>query len=168
MINPQIFTFLVTLVNVVILFLVLRAILFKPLTKFMNARTQRVKDQLAHAETERLAARQLQQQAEEKWSKADAEAARIVAEARKTAEQLAAGVIADAKRDAEKYLSDARKQIETEQKAARAVFRAEAAALVIAAAGKLLKRECRAEDSAQFAAMLISQLADSASSGKQD
>ena len=59
MIVPSLTTFLVTIVNITVLFLVLRAFLFKPVTKFMEDRTKKVQDSLDQAEKERAQAKGL-------------------------------------------------------------------------------------------------------------
>ena len=55
-------------------------------------------------------------------------------------------------------LAGARKQIEVEQRAALAEFRKEAAVLGTAASSRLLGRDIRAEDTRQYAGMLLNEI----------
>ncbi|MDR0878083.1 MAG: F0F1 ATP synthase subunit B [Treponema sp.] len=158
MITPSITTFLITIINVGVLFFVLRAILFKPVTKFMEDRTKKIGDTIAQAEKDKNQAKLLLQQYEDQLKKADGESENIIRAARETAQQQASLIIADGKEAAEKLLANARTQIESEHKAAMARFRAEAAGLVIAASGQLLLREIGKDDNRRYAEQLLAEL----------
>ncbi|MDR0382971.1 MAG: ATP synthase F0 subunit B [Spirochaetaceae bacterium] len=134
-------SFFFTLVNIVILFVALRAILFKPVTKFMDERTAKIQGEIDGAAKERDEAKSLRQKYEEKMAAAVAEAAKIRQEAGEQAEKQAEKIIADGKVQAESILANARKQIQSEREAALLAFKAEAAALVVNAAGRLLRRD---------------------------
>lgn len=151
-------TFFFTLVNIGILFFILRAILFKPVTKFMEERSKKIQDDLEQAEKDRNQAKSLAAQYEERLRKAEAEADALIRHAREAAEREAAGIINAGKAEADRIAAAGRFQIETERKAALAQFRAEAAALVIAASSRLLRREVSGEDARRQAALLLTEL----------
>jgi F-type H+-transporting ATPase subunit b len=151
-------SFLFTLVNIVVLFIVLRAILFKPVTKFMESRTAKIKAEIENAAKERAEAKSLRLMYEEKVKNAGTEAVRLAKETREAAEKQAAGIISDAKIQAEGIIDGARKQILAERQAAFAAFRAEAAALVVAAAGRLLRRDFSGEDARAHAELVLREL----------
>jgi F-type H+-transporting ATPase subunit b len=151
-------TFVITLINIVILFFILRAILFKPVTKFMEARTEKVRSSLEEAEKDRAQAKELLEQYGEKLRQAQDEGTAILRRAEERARLEAERIITEGKAGADKLLADARKQLEAEQRAAMAAFKAEAAALVVAAAGRLLQREFGGEDRRQYAGLLLKEL----------
>jgi F-type H+-transporting ATPase subunit b len=157
---PSLATFLVTLINITVLFLVLRAFLFKPVTKFMEDRTRKVQASLDQAERERNQAKGLLQQYEDQLKKVDEEAAAILLSARETARLESERIIAEGKTAAEAFLEKGRRQLEAERRAAVTVFQADAAALVIGASGRLLRRELNSEDSRRQAELLIQELAN--------
>jgi F-type H+-transporting ATPase subunit b len=66
--------------------------------------------------------------------------------------------VSDGKAEASALLITAHRQIEAEQKAAMALFKAEAAALVISASSRLLQRDLNGEDSRRFASLLLQEL----------
>jgi F-type H+-transporting ATPase subunit b len=140
-------SFFFTLVNIAILFVALRAILFKPVTKFMEERTAKIQGDIDGAAKEREDAKSMRQKYEEKMKAAEAEAAKIRQQAGEQAEKQAERIVADGKVQAESIITAARKQIQSEREAALLAFRAEAASLVVTAAGRLLRR-----DSAEIAA----------------
>lgn len=151
-------SFFFTLINIAVLFIVLRAILFKPVTKFMEGRTAKIQAEIENAAKEKDEAKTLRQMYEEKIKNAGTEAARLANEAREAAEKQGALIISDAKVQAEGMVEGARKQILAERQAAFAAFRAEAAALVVAAAGRLLRRDFSGEDARAHAELVLREL----------
>ncbi|MDR3122587.1 MAG: F0F1 ATP synthase subunit B [Treponema sp.] len=162
MIVPSLATFLVTIVNITILFFVLRAFLFKPVAKFMEDRTNKVRASLDQAEQERVQAKGLLQQYEDQLRRIDEEATELLRAARESARAEADRIIAEGKAQAARLLEKGRKQLEAEQRSAVAVFRANAAALALNAAGKLIRRELNSDDNRFQAELLLKELADGA------
>ncbi|MDR1024872.1 MAG: F0F1 ATP synthase subunit B [Treponema sp.] len=158
MLIPSIATFLVTLINIAILFVILRALLFKPVTKFMADRSRKIEESLAGAESEKVQARQLLEQYQTQLKSADEEAEAILKSARENAGQEAERIVAEGKARAENLIAAARTRIDSEQQAALALFKTEAAALVLAAAGRLLMRDLSQEDDRRLAASLLKEL----------
>jgi F-type H+-transporting ATPase subunit b len=154
-------TFIITIINIAFLCFILRLILFKPVTKFMNERTKRVQDSIEQSEKDKIQARTLLAQYQAQLKAADTEAEAIIHTAKEQAQQEAEKIIAESRVSVEEVLAKARKQIEMEQYAALAVFRKEAAALVVAATERLMGREIKAEDNKQYADMLLQELSSS-------
>ena len=151
-------TFGITIINLIILFLILRAILFKPMTKFMAERAKKIKDTIDSAEKDREQARELLSNQEEKLKNVKIEADEILRAARESAAKEAALIIKNGKEEAANLAAQMQKQIETERLAALARFNVEAAILVMAASSKLAAREISGEDSRRYAEMLLEQL----------
>ncbi|MCL2129099.1 MAG: ATP synthase F0 subunit B [Treponema sp.] len=158
-------TFLITIINLTVLFFILRAILFKPVTKFMAERAKRIQDSIDQAEKDRAEAKELLAEYESKLKGAEAEAEEIIKTAREKSGRLAEQIAADGKREAENIILSARKQIEAELEAAAAKFTLEAAALVMAASAKLAARDFGGEDNKRYVKMLLDEL--SAQKGKR-
>ena len=151
-------TFVITIINITILFFVLKAILFKPVTKFMAERTKRVQDSIDQAQKDKEAAKELLAEYECKLKKAEAEAQEILRTARENAERQAQLIIADGKRDAQEAANAALRQIETERQTALAKFKLEAAALIIAISSKLAARDFSGDDNRRYVNMLLDEL----------
>ena len=152
-------TFGITIINIIILTIILRAVLFKPVTKIMADRAQRVKDSIDQAEKDKADSRGLLEQYQNKLKNADAEADKIVKTARESAEQEARQIVTEGKAAADAMAEAARRQIESERQAAFARFKVEAAALVMAATAKLVQREISGDDKNRYVAMLLDELA---------
>jgi F-type H+-transporting ATPase subunit b len=157
-------TFIITILNILILFFILRKIFFKPVTKFIEGRAQKIQDSLDQAQKERNLAKGLLQQYEDQLKKVEDEAAEIIRAAKESAKSEADRIIAEGKALAEQSLDRGRKQLEADRRAAMTVFKAEAAALVISASNRLIRRELNSEDSRLQAALLLKELAETASS----
>jgi F-type H+-transporting ATPase subunit b len=151
-------TFVITIINIAVLFFILKAILFKPVTKFISERTKRVEDSIEQSERDKAQARALLEKYEAQMKKAEADADAIIQDAKEHALREAEKIIAEGRITAEKTLVSTRKELEFENKAAIARFRQEAAAIVVAAAGRLLEREIKSQDCLQYADMLLSEI----------
>jgi F-type H+-transporting ATPase subunit b len=158
MITPSLFTFLITLINVGILFLVLRKILFKPVTKFMDDRTAKIQSALEDSQRDKKQAEDLVKQHEEQLSRIEQEAQTIIAKARESARQQSDQIVAAGKKEAAALVAAAQQQIESDRYAALVVFRAEAAALVVQAASRLVQRELSTEDNRRLAGLLMQEV----------
>ena len=152
-------TFFITIINIAVLFLVLRKILFKPVTKFMADRTKRISDAIEQAEKDKALAKTLLEQYETRLENSRLEADAIIKAATEKARREADLIIKEGKAAAEKAMNDARIQMEAERHTAFALFIKDAAVLVTAACGRLLGRELKDEDNRQFARMLIKEAA---------
>ena len=151
-------TFIITIINIVILFFILKAILFKPVTKFMAERSAKIQASIDRAEDDKAAAKSLLEHYEEKLKNAESDAEALIKTAHEQAEAEAARIIAEGRQAAEALVAGAQKQIETEQQAAFTKFKLEAAALVISAAARLSARDFNNEDSRRYASMLLEEL----------
>lgn len=152
-------TLIITVINIAILFLILRKVLFKPVTKFMEDRAKRVQDSIDQAQSEREQARKLLEEYEARLKKAADEAEQILKSSRRDAVRQAERIIAEGKEQAADIIAAAQKQIEAEHQAALTKFKLEAAALVMAATSKFAARELSGEDNYRYVNMLLDELA---------
>lgn len=152
-------TFVITIINIMILFFILKAVLFKPVTKFMEDRAKRIQDSIDQAQNEKEQARKLLEEYEAKLKKATDEAEQILKSSREDAVRQTERIIAEGKEQAANIIAAAQKQIETEHQTALTKFKLEAAALVIAATSKLAAREFSGEDNYRYVNILLDELA---------
>lgn len=124
--------------NVIILFILLRIFLFKPVNKIMNERTQTIKNDLDSAEKAKKEAEELRQQYSDSISEAREEANRIIMKAHDDAEAEKAAIIRRSQEEADEMISDANKSIENERKRVLQQAQTEIADLAIEAASKII------------------------------
>jgi F-type H+-transporting ATPase subunit b len=151
-------TFVITIINITVLFFILLAILFKPVTKFMAERARQVQAVIDQAEKDRADSQKLLAEYKDKLKNAESQADEIIKTARKNAEKESRQIIDEGKARAEALTAAARRQLESERQAAFARFKVEAAALVMAACSRLVQREISGEDNRRYAALLLDEL----------
>jgi F-type H+-transporting ATPase subunit b len=167
LISPNIATFAVTILNITILYFLLRAILFKPVSKFMEARANKIQDAIDYAEKDKSQAKQLLVQYEERLKSADTKADEIIKIAHINAVHEAERIILDGKKTADIMLANARKQIENEHEAALVQFKTEAVMLILSASSKLIARDLQSSDKEYFVNMMLEELAKKRFAGKE-
>lgn len=123
----------------IILYVVLRKILFKPVTEFMEKRTRSIQASLDHAAAEKADALALKQAYEDQLKTAEAHGEQIVHEAVQKATREYDQIIDDARREAEAILENARIRAEREQEQTLRDIKSQVAGLALAAASKVLE-----------------------------
>lgn len=150
-------TFFITIANFLVLFLVLKKLLFKPVTKFMEARAKKIRDSLAEAAILRSDAEEKAARYEGLMSNADAEAERIVKEGEERAKGEAKTLLEKAQAEAVDARRRGEEAAEREREKALQALAGDIAAFASEVAGKLVGREAKAED-ARAAEHLIREL----------
>ena len=113
---------LIHIINILVLFVLLRTILFKPVNKFLSERTARIENQLKDAETKQAEALELK------------------------ASQEASAIVKDARNQAEELIAEAHEKIAADKVQAVAEARTEVALLATEIAARILKREVSVAD----------------------
>jgi F-type H+-transporting ATPase subunit b len=151
-------TFFITIINILVLFFILKKILFKPVSKFIGDRTKKIADEIDRIEKDKREVKQLLEQYQKQLADAESAAEEIIRVSRVHGEEEAEKIRAEARIQAERIIADARAKTGADRAAAMALFKAEAAALVTAAAGRLLKRELAGAEQLRYAAEALNGL----------
>jgi F-type H+-transporting ATPase subunit b len=129
-----------TLVIFVVLFFILSRFAFKPLTKAVAEREQRLAEAIAAAKKDRDDAARLLAEQQKALEATRADAQRVIAEGRLTAEKLRNEMLEQTKHQQQELLERARVEIDNERKRAIADLRREAVDLALAGASKVVER----------------------------
>lgn len=142
---------LLHLINTLILFIAIRFLVYKPVRKFMNARTERVTGEMEAAQQGRALAEETLAQAQAERKNAEIAAAQITSEGAVHAQQTADEITAAAKVEAGNII--ARAQAEAEQIKAQSQEEVQAQALMMAVqiAEKMIGRELAEKDNETLA-----------------
>lgn len=135
-----------TLCNTLILFLVLRHFLFKPVTNIIAQRQKEVEDTYQKADDAKERADKLESDYTVLMSNAKTESAEMMKAATKKAQSRADAMLADAKTEASGVMQRANEEIAREQQRAKAQMRGEIADLAVMVAEKVVARDLSAED----------------------
>ncbi len=134
-----------TILNIIILFLLLRKFLFKPVTEHMEKRAKAIEDSIKHAENVNREADELKSKYVQAVEGARSEADGILLEARKKATAEHDAAVDQAKLDAAQVLADATRSIESEKARAVAEAQGEIAGLAVSTARKILAESAGAD-----------------------
>jgi F-type H+-transporting ATPase subunit b len=133
-------------VNFIILLVLLTKLLYKPLMKKMDERTQAIQKSLDEAQAARAAAQKERDDFAAKIQAAHGEAQAIRAEALKEAGEEQRRLVDAAKAEAARLVADARQELEQDVRRARQELRQEVADLAIAVSEQLIKKSLNDSD----------------------
>ena len=137
---------LIHIINIVVLFVLLRVLLYKPVRKFMDARAARIQKEMEDAEEAKKQAQALQEEIAAQRSAAEKQAADIVAEGERQAAEQAGKLLADARGEAAKIIDFAHKKADFERNKAIGEAQKDIADAAVDMAGKIIGREISAKD----------------------
>ena len=148
-------TIIFTIINLLVLYFILRKLLFGRVNAVLEQRAALVKEELSSAEQKNQQAQALQAEYEGKLTDARQEAAKIVADAQNRAQRAYESKLADAAADAKRVRAEAEAQISSEREAMLRGARNEVASLALLAAAKVAQKSMSsADDQALVAAFL--------------
>ena len=146
-----------TIVNILVLFLLLKHFLFKPITEMMESRTAEIENNLKDAEDQKQKASELTAQYEEKLRGAHAEAAQIVSEARQRGQREYDAILKTAGQDAQKEQERARADMEREREEMLRGVQENVTELVLLTASELSQKELDEESDRKLVDSFLSE-----------
>ena len=141
MLDFQLSTIVLTIVNLLVLYLFLRKFLFGRVNAVLEERERMVREQVEAAEAGRAQAQSLQSQYEQKLSGAREEADRIVAAAKTQAQRAYDEQMAQAQAEARRLQTEAEARIATQRQEMLRGVRQEVAQLAVLAASQVAGRD---------------------------
>ncbi|HBU11762.1 MAG TPA: ATP synthase F0 subunit B [Clostridiales bacterium] len=137
---------LLYIANVVILFFFLRWLLYKPITKFLNNRTDSIQRQVDEAAKKHTEAEQLKAKYDEMMSSAQDLAAQIINKGKDVADEQARQIVEDAEEKAKELRARTQKHISEQKRQAVLDMRQDVTRIAIQIAEKVLEREVSYDD----------------------
>ncbi|MEI6602737.1 MAG: F0F1 ATP synthase subunit B [Clostridia bacterium] len=138
------------LINLLVLFFVLKKLLWKPVTAFLEKRTNTIAETIDGANQKMLEADTLKTQYQGALNTARIEAAKIVEDSRKRAQQEYNLLLEAATKDAEAFKSRTRKEMAHERQEMLAKLKSEIAGLALSAASKVIEANMDSETNRAF------------------
>ncbi len=132
--------------NVVVMFVVLKLLVYKPILKFMKAREHSFSDKVDELDGREKQLLQQKEQYEHMLAEAHNEAAELITKSNEMARDHAREILDNAKEHARDLVVRAKKEIEVEKAQARQDMRTQIAEMSIQIAEKVLAREISLED----------------------
>ena len=133
-------------INLLILYLFLKKILFKPMKNMIDSRQKEIDDMYSDAETARASAAELKSEYEEKISKANEESEEILKNAVRRAQLKEEEILKEADRQAARAIERAEEEIELEKKRAINDVKNEVSSMAIEIASAVIERDVSARE----------------------
>ena len=134
------------IINIGVFYILLRLLLYKPISGFMKKRSDGIREKLDDAEAQKAAAEQLRADYEQRLSGAETDAEKLLQDERQKANSAAAEIIANAEKEASLMISGARERAEREYAENIARLEQQIADMAVSLAGEILEREVSAAD----------------------
>lgn len=139
-------TLIIQLINVLITYLILRSLLFKPVTAFMENRRKGIEDSIQEAIDKNNEADRLKAEYEAKIREINQERNEIIQEAGKRAQERSAEIISAAEEEAKKIKARALAEIEQERQRVAHELRNELSHLSVSIAAKVIQKDLNQQD----------------------
>ena len=136
--------------NLIILYLFLRKLLFKPVKNMIDKRQKEIDDLYSDAESSREDAASLKSEYEEKIGRANEESEQILKNAVRRAQLREEEILRDANAKAARTLARAEEQIELEKKKALNDIKDEISGIAADIAGAVIQRDVSAAEHAEI------------------
>ena len=159
-ITVNIWQIVVSLLNLVILFLIVKKFLYKPIKKTLKDREEKLEDKYTEADERLENAKNTEAELNEKLSEADKAAEQIVSDATVVAERRKAEITREAQAEADNIVRLAHAEAELERKKAQGDIKTQIVDVSLALSEKLIEREIKEEDHHNLIDSFISQIGD--------
>ena len=149
-----------TIVNLLILFLLLKHFLFKPITQMMESRAAEIENNLKDAEEQKQKAQELNAQYEEQLQGAHAQAAQIVSDAKAQGQREYSSILKTAQEDAAREKERSWADLEREREEMLRGVQENVTELVLLTASKLSQKELDQESDRKLVDAFLSETGD--------
>ena len=145
-ISVNIWQILISLINLLIMFRILKRFLFKPVKKVVDARQEQVQKLYSDADESLNSAKQMKNEYEQRLASARQEADAMIKTAQTTAQKKGDQILADAKQQAAHVKQKAEAEIAPQKKQILLDVRGEISGLAVDIASKVVEREVNQKD----------------------
>ena len=149
-ISVNLWQILISLANLLIMFLILKRFLFNPVHKVFAQRQEQVDKLYGDAETDRNAAKDMKQEYEARLATAREEADGLVRNAVVTAQRKGDAIVGEASLQASRMKQKAEEEIAMERKQMLMDVRSEISDIAVSIASKVVEREVQKADHETF------------------
>ena len=151
---PTLFTFdwsfIWTILNLLILYVILRKLLFKRITAFMDKRSEGIAQDISSAEQSRFEAAAMKERYETMMQTAETKAVAILAAAKVKADEETQKILKDARRDAENIIEHANAEADTQKKGIVKAARDQIIDIALSLSTKILKKNLNDQTNAEY------------------
>lgn len=151
-------TIVFTLINTLIIFLIFRIFLYKPVCRILDKRKEMAAAEIADAQKAKEAAEKAEQEYTARLADAKNEAAEIVKQATLRAQKREDEIVSEATQKAADIRARAEENIEREKQRAVNEIKDEISEIVVMAAGKVAQKEISAKDNEEIISQFLNEV----------
>lgn len=144
------FTLFLEMINLIVLYLLLRHFLFQPIQNVMKKREDMIQSKIANANAVEQQAKENKQKYEQALANAKEESHQIIAQAKQTARQEADTLITQANQEVIRIRKDAENAIEQERRRETKKMQDQVANLALTAVQKILSEQLNEQENANL------------------
>lgn len=160
-ISVNIWQIIISLCNLVILFLILKHFLFKPVNKVLDDRQKDIDTDYSDAKAALENAKKTENEWNGKIKAADEKANEIIGSAADAAKIRAEEITAEAKKQADNIVARAKSEMELEKRKSEESLKQQISEVSTAVAGKILSRELNENDQRKLIDSFIDEIGES-------
>ena len=155
-INPA--TIVFTLINLLIIFLIFRFLLYKPVCKMLDKRKEMAAAEIDEARKAKEAAQKAEEEYTARLADAKAEASEIMKQATLRAQKREEEIVGEANKKAAEIRTKAEESIERDKQRAINEIKNEISDIVVMAAGKVVEKEISASDNEEIISKFLEEV----------
>lgn len=151
-------TIVFTLINTLIIFLIFRIFLYKPVCKMLDKRKALAAAEIDEAKKAKEAAQKAEEEYTARLADAKSEASEIVKQATQRAQKREEEIVGEANKKAAEIRSKAEENIERDKQRALNEIKDEISEIVVMAAGKVAQKEISASDNEEIISKFLEEV----------
>lgn len=166
LLEPHAGTILWTIITFLVVLVILKATVWKPVLAALDERERRITDALDGARKSREESEATLAEHRRRLEQAEDEARQLLREAREAADKVREEIVGKARSEAQAALEQARRSLDSERRTAIAELRREVADLAVQAAGVILDANLDNERNRRLVDTMISRVPQSQDNGR--
>lgn len=160
-VGVNLWTMVFAWINIIILYFILKKLLFKPIKNMIDSRQREVDEMYEHADEAKEKALKMKDEYEEKLGHAEEESEQILRTAQRRAQLKEEDVLKEANAKAQLVLERAQNEIELEKKRAINEVKDEVSELAVGIAGAIIERDVSEDEHRDLIDEFINKLGES-------
>lgn len=137
---------LLNILNIILLFIITRHLVYKPVKKFLAGRKERLEAEKNEAKQQMEEAQRLKDEYSSLLADAEEKSRQTVLDGEEKARQQAASIVENAREQSEEIIADAKQQAQLEKEKTLSSLQSEVASLAVSVSEKILGREINDKD----------------------
>ena len=142
---PELQTMIVTAVVLLILYLIFRKFLYKPVARYMQNRSDLIQTEIDNAKSLKLEAKFIKENQEKIINDAHTESRKIIEDAKKISDEIKDNIILEAKKEAKEIIKKAEKEVEKQKIEALEDMKNQSVDLAILIASKIMEEQLKVD-----------------------